>query len=222
VEGLLPHFLMLHRMMRNSEVIPAYERNMLDALMKHVCFNVFEYIVDEIWNIATNPLRSCGFAPYIQYMIGIVTKEKFYKDSRHDPLCPAVPKDPRTSRASASASVAPRTTCHGGASFASSTNSGFLKMFRGIFAMCQRMDQCLDVMEQCLQIVRRNQKITHSQRDETLLEFPDVPVFLPVPDPYASLTPTELAAFGISPAHVSDDDDDEEQVGDDEETEDDE
>jgi hypothetical protein len=49
-----------------------------------------------------------------------------------------------------------------------------------------------------------------------------VPVFSPVPDPYASLTPTELAAFGISPAHVSDDDDDEEQVGDDEETEDDE
>jgi hypothetical protein len=28
-------------------------------------FDVFEYIVDEIWNITTNPLRSCGFAPYI-------------------------------------------------------------------------------------------------------------------------------------------------------------
>jgi hypothetical protein len=71
-----------------SEVIPAYERNLLDALMKLVCFYVFEYIVDEIWNIATKPLRSCGFAPYIQYMIEMVTKEKFYKDSRHDPLHP--------------------------------------------------------------------------------------------------------------------------------------
>jgi hypothetical protein len=77
VEGLLPHFLVLHRMMRKtqaprisySEVIPAYERNLLDALMKSVCIDVFEYIVDEIWNIATNPLRSCDFAPYIQFMI---------------------------------------------------------------------------------------------------------------------------------------------------------
>jgi hypothetical protein len=73
VEGLLPNFLVLHRMMRKtlapmigySEAITAYERNLLDALMKPVRFDVFEYIVDEIWNIATNPLRSCGFAPYI-------------------------------------------------------------------------------------------------------------------------------------------------------------
>jgi hypothetical protein len=73
VEGLLPHFLALHRMMRRtlakrigySEAIPAYERNLLDALMKPVRFDVFEYIMDEIWNIATNPLRSSGFAPYI-------------------------------------------------------------------------------------------------------------------------------------------------------------
>jgi hypothetical protein len=73
IDGLLPHFLVLHRMMRKTlaprigylKVIPAYERNLLDALMKLVHFDVFEYIVDEIWNIATNPLRSCGFAPYI-------------------------------------------------------------------------------------------------------------------------------------------------------------
>jgi hypothetical protein len=118
-----------------SEVIPAYERNLLDALMKPMRFDVFDYIVDEIWNIATNPLKSCGFAPYIQYMIEMVTKEKFYKDSRHDPLRPAVPKDLRTSRASALASAAPRTTRSGGASSPSSTNSGFLKMSRGIFVM---------------------------------------------------------------------------------------
>jgi hypothetical protein len=158
VEGLLPHFLVLNRMMKKtlapridySYVIPAYERNLLDALMKLVHFDVFEYIVDEIWNIATNPLRSCGFAPYIQYIIEVVTKEKFYKDSRHDPLRPAVPKDQRTSHASASTSVAPRTTHSGGASSAFSTNNGFLKMFRGIFAMCRHTDQCLDVMEQRL------------------------------------------------------------------------
>jgi hypothetical protein len=55
-----------------SEAIRTYERKLLDALMKPVRFDVFEYIVDEIWNIATNPLRSCGFAPYIQFMIEFV------------------------------------------------------------------------------------------------------------------------------------------------------
>jgi hypothetical protein len=95
--------------------------------MKPVRFDVFEYIGDEIWNIATNPLRSCAFAPYIQYMIEMVTKEKFYKDSRHDPLHPAVSKDSRASRAGSS--TASNTTRSGGASSASNTNIGFLKMF---------------------------------------------------------------------------------------------
>jgi hypothetical protein len=57
--------------------------------------------------------------------------------------------------------------------------------------------------------VRRNQEIIHSQQDELLQEFLDVPVFPFVPDPYDSLTPAELAAFGIGPAHVSSNDDEE-------------
>jgi hypothetical protein len=60
--------------------------------MKSVRFDVFEYNVDEIWNIATNPLRSCGFVPYIQFMIESVAQEKFYKDVRHDSLNCTVPK----------------------------------------------------------------------------------------------------------------------------------
>jgi hypothetical protein len=124
VEGLLPHFLVLHRMMRRiltlrigySEVIPAYERNLPNALMKPVHFDVFEYIVDEILNIATNPLRSCGFARYIQFLIESVAQEKFYKDVRHDPLRPAVPRDPRASRAgfSTAPAAAPSHTTRGG------------------------------------------------------------------------------------------------------------
>jgi hypothetical protein len=77
-------------------------------------------------------------------------------------------------------------------------------------------------MEQHLQIVRRNQEIIHRQRNEPLQEFPDIPVFPPIPNPYGSLTPAELAAFGIVPARVSFDDDDEAQADDDEEMEDDE
>jgi hypothetical protein len=136
-----------------------------------------------------------------------------------------VPKDLRASCAGSSVApaAAPSRTIHsGGASFASSTNSGFLKMFRGIFVMCWHTDQHLDVIEQHLQIVRRNQDIIHSQRNKPLQQFPDVPVFPPVPDLYGSLTPAELAAFGIGPARISFDDDDEAQADDDEETEDDE
>jgi hypothetical protein len=56
VDGILPHFLTLHRMMRrtlaprigDSNTIPAYERNLLDVFMKHEWFDVFDYIVDEI------------------------------------------------------------------------------------------------------------------------------------------------------------------------------
>jgi hypothetical protein len=77
-------------------------------------------------------------------------------------------------------------------------------------------------MDQRLQIVRCNQEIIHNQRDELLQEFPDVPVFPPVPNPYGSLTPAELVAFGIGPACVSSDDDDEAHADDDEEMEDDE
>jgi hypothetical protein len=95
-------------------------------------------------------------------------------------------------------------------------------MLRGIFATCRRTDHRLDVMDQRLQIVRHNQEIIHNQRDESLQEFLDVPVFPPVPDPYGSLTPAELAAFGIGPARASSDNDDEVQDDNEEETEDDE
>jgi hypothetical protein len=130
-----------------SEAIPAYERNLLDALMKPVHFDVFEYIVDEIWNIATNPLRSCGFALYIQFMIESVAREKFYKDVRHDSLRPAVSKDPRTSHASSFAAPS-RSTHSVGAPSTSAPNSGILKMLWGIFDTCRCTNQHLDVMNQ--------------------------------------------------------------------------
>jgi hypothetical protein len=173
IDGLLPHYLVLHTMMRKtlaprigySEAIPAYERNLLDALMKNKRFNVFEYIVDVIWNITTNPARSCGFAPYIQHMIETVTHERFSKDVSHDLLCPAIPKDPRLHHgASPPLVVTPSRTTHSGGASSSSANSDFLKMFKGIFARCHCTDQRMDVMEQCIHIVRCNYEIIHSKQ----------------------------------------------------------
>jgi hypothetical protein len=147
-------------------------------------------------------------------MIEIVAHEKFYNDVAHEPLYPTVPKDPRTPRTSPPPAVAPTRTTHSGGATSPSSNSGFLKMFQGIFVMCHRTDQHLDVIEQRMEIVCRNQEIIHSQWDESLLEFPDVPVYPLVTDPYASLTPAELAAFGVCTSYAptsSDDDDDEEE-----------
>jgi BRCT domain type II-containing protein len=82
-------------------------------------------------------------------MIEVVTREKFYKDVVHELLHPTVPKDPRAPHASSSTlAVAPsHSTRSGGGSSASSTNTRFLKMFRGIFAMYHCTDQRMDVME---------------------------------------------------------------------------
>jgi hypothetical protein len=78
-------------------------------------------------------------------MIEVVTREKFCKDVAHEPLRPVVPNDRRTPRASSSTPVVARScsTHSGGASSASSTNTGFL-------TLCRHTDQRMDVMEQHL------------------------------------------------------------------------
>jgi hypothetical protein len=237
IDRIPPPSAVLHSMRRrmltlrigDSNAILAYERNLLDAIMKNEHFDVFDYIVDEIWNIAINPLQSCGFAPYIMCIIETVAHKRFYKDVAHEPLRPTLSKVPVRCHTSPLSDVAPsRTTRNGGAS-SSSANSSFLKMFRGIFAMCRHTDQCMNGLERCTDILRWNQEIIHSQRDEPLLEFLEEPVYPPIPDPYASLTQAELVAFGISVPHAphagsdndGDNDDDEEEANDDEEMEDD-
>jgi hypothetical protein len=79
-----------------------------------------------------------------------VAHEKFYKDVCHDSLRPTVPKDPGASRAGSSAAPAASpslTTYSSGTSSAPATNSGILKMLRGIFATCRCTDQRLNVMD---------------------------------------------------------------------------
>jgi hypothetical protein len=43
----------------------------------------------------------------------------------------------------------------------------------------------MDVMDHCIDILYRNQETIHSRRDDPLIEFPEEPVYPPVPDPYA-------------------------------------
>jgi 1,2-phenylacetyl-CoA epoxidase catalytic subunit len=49
-------------------------------------FFVFDFIWEEIKAISENPLKSCGYAPYIMYMIERVTSKALYCEKEHHPL----------------------------------------------------------------------------------------------------------------------------------------
>jgi hypothetical protein len=123
-------------------------------------------------------------------MIETVDHERFYKDVAHEPLRPAIPKALARRHTSPPLDVAPphATRSGGTSSSSSSSNSGFLKMFQGIFAMCHCIDQRMDVMDCRIDILCWNQEIIHSQRDEQLIEFPEKLAYPPILNSYASLT----------------------------------
>jgi hypothetical protein len=142
VDGILPHFAVLHRMRRRTLVLRIGDSDAIPAY--------------EIWNIAINPLRSCGFTTYIMCMLKIVAHERFYKDVAHEPLRPTVSKAPARRQPSPPPTVAPSRVTHNGGASSSSSNSGFLKMFRDIFAMCCHTYQRIDVMEHCMDVLHHN------------------------------------------------------------------
>jgi hypothetical protein len=102
IDDFLPHFAVLHRMVRKTlaprigdgNACLTYERNLLDTIMKNENFDTFDYIMDKIWNISINPLRSCVFPPYIMCMIEMVAHKHFVKNVAHEPLHPALAKVP--------------------------------------------------------------------------------------------------------------------------------
>jgi hypothetical protein len=49
-------------------------------------FFVFDFIWVEIKAISKNPLKSCGYAPYIMHMIEQVTARIFHCEKEHHPL----------------------------------------------------------------------------------------------------------------------------------------
>jgi hypothetical protein len=49
---------------------------------------VFDFIFQEIWNVAISINRSCAYAPYIMKMIEKVSKKTFMKHVEHTKLWP--------------------------------------------------------------------------------------------------------------------------------------
>jgi hypothetical protein len=94
---LLPFYAYLNRLFwrtmtpreGDSSNIPSYNRNLLVAMAHRPHefeFSVFDFIWGEIKAISESPLKSCRYAPYIIYMIEMVTDQTFGYNKEHHPL----------------------------------------------------------------------------------------------------------------------------------------
>jgi hypothetical protein len=86
-----PDVILLHRMLRvilvphigDAFAIPSYERNLIDAIKKQEPFNIFDYTLQEIWNVVVTPSHACSYAPFIMSFIEHVSEIIFVKDVQH-------------------------------------------------------------------------------------------------------------------------------------------
>jgi hypothetical protein len=69
--------------------ILAYNKNILANMAPNANgseFTIFDFIWEEIKAISENPLKSCGYAPYVMHMIERVTPQTFLCENEHHPL----------------------------------------------------------------------------------------------------------------------------------------
>jgi hypothetical protein len=69
--------------------ILAYNKNILAVMAPNANgfeFSVFDFIWKEIKAISENPLKSCGYAPYLTHMIERVIAQTFFCEKEHHPL----------------------------------------------------------------------------------------------------------------------------------------
>jgi hypothetical protein len=94
---MIPFYAYLNRLFRRTVTpregdetkILAYNKNILSAMAPNANgfgFSVFDFIWEEIKAILENPLKSCGYAPYLMHMIERVTARTFFCEKEHHPL----------------------------------------------------------------------------------------------------------------------------------------
>jgi hypothetical protein len=94
---MLPFYAYLNRLFKRTVTpregdgtkIPAYNKNILAATAPNANgfeFFVFDFIWEEINAISENPLKSCGYAPYLMHMMERVTAWTFFCEKEHHSL----------------------------------------------------------------------------------------------------------------------------------------
>jgi hypothetical protein len=178
---MLPFYAYLNRLFRRAVTpregdgikIPAYNKNILAVMAPNANgfeFSIFDFIWEEIKAISDNPLKSCGYAPYLMHMIERVTARTFFYEKEHLPL--RTKNDLRASveksRAAAPHSSPPR-AARGRGQPRDKPPSAIQKIFSLLFGMC-KFQHVTDVRAQHERCERR--KITKSVKEiRTLLNL---------------------------------------------------
>jgi hypothetical protein len=146
--NLLPFYAYMNHLFRrmmtpregDSSKILGYNRNILAAMAPNgLNFSVFDFIWEEIKAILNNPLKSCGYAPFILHMLERVTNHTFGHDKEHHSL--RIKNDlkaPVEERRAAAPQVSshPRATTGRGQQ-GGKPPSPIRKMYNLIFRMCK-------------------------------------------------------------------------------------
>jgi hypothetical protein len=96
ITNFKPKMIVLHRVIRktltpregDSSRVPQFEMNLLKVITEKTKFNAFDFIIQEMWNIAISNNHSCAYAPYIMVLVEAISKRTFVKDVDHIPLHP--------------------------------------------------------------------------------------------------------------------------------------
>jgi hypothetical protein len=213
ITGATPDILLLHHMLRvtlaprigDASTIPSYDRNLIDAIKKQELFNIFDYILQEIWNVAITPSRACAYAPFIMSFIEHVSGLTFVKDVKHWEIKPQLPSS--ANRFHKAPPPPPSTTAALSSSRGPSSSmgrSGIFKLFKGLFSMCQWTNHRLDFIEKKLDGNAYNHRLIHSklQIQGNLKEVSEVKDLQEPIDPFAFLTLDELNYFEMGESHL--------------------
>jgi hypothetical protein len=206
ITNFRPEMVVLHQVIRktlaprkgDSSRVPQFERNLRKAITEKTKFNAFDFIIQELWNIAISNNRSCAYAPYMMAMIEAVSKHTFVKDVEHIPLHP---KKQYNSLPPSAASVPSATTTSYSDEPRSSSSgrSSFFKLFKGLFSICQSYKQTMDVVHECQEVLLENQWNLHQKMQvvQPFIKFSPIEALLERLGPFASLTAAKMVYLGM-------------------------
>jgi hypothetical protein len=150
ITDMLPFYVYINWLFRRTLTprkgdgtkILAYNKNIVAAIAPNANgfeFSVFGFIWEEIKAISENPLKSCGYAPFIMHMIERVLGRTFGYDKDHHPL--RIKNDLRATmedrRAMAPWGSSPPRAARGRGQQGDKPPSPIWKMFSLIFGMCK-------------------------------------------------------------------------------------
>jgi hypothetical protein len=162
---MLPFYAYINRYFRRTVTpretkIPTYNKNILAVMAPNANgfeFYVFDFIWEEINAISKNPLKSCGYAPYLMHLIERVTARTFYCEKEHHPLRIKndlkAPVEDRRAATGQRVSSPPRAARRSGQQ-GDKPPSPIQKIFSLLFGMC-KSQHTVDVKAQHERHVRR-------------------------------------------------------------------